>query len=142
MSAPKKVRAISIADPMDVIEYDSVSAAAKAIEGQVSQRNVRALITRVINKNEDLLGRKWSVDEATKPPIATSGSLLPISNVATIPIQNSKSTAESIRMAELEVQKQQILLKAKQVELLIKYIDVLKGKEDPCIVMLVKQYLS
>lgn len=57
---PRKVHATNVEDANDVIEYPSISAAAKAIEGQVSQRNVRALLQRTMMKNDTLLGRKWT----------------------------------------------------------------------------------
>ena len=144
----KKVKAISLTDPTDIIEYNSVSAAAKALEGQVPQRNVRALLTRTIAKNEVLLDRRWTVnDDISEGSVAgyINGSAnvlpgaLPVTSVTND--KNGNDTG-SLRAEEIALKRHQIMLKQKQMELLIRYIDMIKDKNDPCILMLIKQYLS
>jgi hypothetical protein len=147
----RKVRAISVADPTDVIEYPSVSSAAKAIEGQVPQRNVRALLMRTITKKEVLLDRNWEVEggaaiepqqiQNDKKIVATNLGLNTRSNTEIPSIGRIIKNETSSISDETSLRKQQLLLKEKQMELLIRYIDILKDKNDPSIHMLVKQYL-
>jgi hypothetical protein len=132
------VRAISIQDANDVVEYPSISAAAKAIEGQVSQRNVRALIMRTVMKSEPLLGRKWVVVEEEVASVPSANAVVPeIPRIPTIPIANS----DTLRVEEIALKRQQLAVKEKQMDLLIRYMDTIKDKSDPFVLMLMKQFL-
>lgn len=133
----RKVRAVSVQDPSDVVEYPSISAAAKGLEGQVSQRNVRALLTRTIMKNETLLGRKWEiqVDDESQPKQATFLEAVP-------QVPPPMKTTANAHIEELALKRQQMALKEKQIDLLIRYMDTLKDKNDPFVQMLMKQFLA
>jgi hypothetical protein len=134
----RKVRAISIHDANDVVEYPSISAAAKAIEGQVSQRNVRALITRTVMKSEPLLGRKWVVVEEEGASVPSVNAMVP--EVPRIPVPGAN--LDTIRVEEIALKRQQLAVKEKQMDLLIRYIDTVKDKSDPFVLMLMKQFLA
>lgn len=134
----RKVKAISIHDANDIVEYPSISSAAKALEGQVSQRNVRALITRTIMKNEPLLGRKWTVEEQSASAPQVNSVLPEVPRIPAIPPANS----DSIRVEEIALKRQQLAVKEKQMDLLIRYIDTVKDKTDPFVQMLMKQFLA
>lgn len=166
---PIRIRAVRIDDPSETEEYNSISEAAKAIQDQCTQNNVRAVLTRCLSKNLPLAGRSWSIinssDNAQHNAPTASTSSVPSetqthphhtakpkqipqhSKVVQSPPQQTSSSQiiqidnNSVKLAELELQKQQVALKAKQVDLLLMYVSKLNVTNDPSLHVLIKQYL-
>ena len=162
-----RIRSVGIDNPSNVQEYSSISEAAKAIEGQCTQNNVRAALARCLSKNQPLAGRLWNIisdnnESAIKQnEEAQPAGSLPVVRSRTMAHPGATSTSkqlhephvkpatttaigsnDAVRLAELELQTQQAILKSKQVELLLLYLQKLKVHDDPSMHVLVKQYLT
>lgn len=167
---PIRIRATRLDDPSMIEEFNSISEAAKAIQDQCTQNNVRAVLTRCVNKNLPLAGRSWSIIKsegehddaetavATKNTLKSTNPTLvstvrtnaPISSMTynksttsnnSASAQNKPPSESAIKLSELELQKQQTVLKTKQVELLLLYMSKLSVADDPSLHILIKQYL-
>jgi hypothetical protein len=120
---PIRIRATRTDDPSHVQEFASISEAAKAITGQCPQNNVRAALTRCLASGAPLAGRNWEVLE-DPTPTTPSPSHAPSPPAMPQPIAN------------------EALLKAKQIELLLTYLQKVQGAEaDPTMLALVKSFL-
>lgn len=162
---PIRIRSVSTENPSITEEFSSISEAAKSIADQCSQNNVRAALTRCITKREPLAGRIWtSMDNHNdtnvvvgggeakvppppapyQPPQTANRIMVPKPKKIDLPAAPStsqNSSSPDMRILELELQKEQAALKAKQVELLMVYLQTVGATQDPSIHTLVKQYL-
>lgn len=118
---PIRIRSTNIDDPMVTNEYKSISEAANAIKDQVSQSNVRAVLTRCINKNKPLAGRIWSLVSDPLPSNDSSQQQQTTNNNDN-KTSNMKESIEEIRIAELQLLTEETILKTKRVELLLAYL--------------------
>jgi hypothetical protein len=139
---PIRVRSVHVDDPTDICEYASISEAAKSLEGQTTLNNIRAALTRCAAKGEPFCGRLWSsVEPLSDESVTHKGNVKPKA-VAHEPNPVNDVATSSIRIAELDVQKHHVMLKTKQVELLLKYMESMPtAASDASIHTLVKQYL-
>lgn len=132
---PVRLRATHIDNESVTEEYNSLSEAAKALEGQCAHRNIRAALSRCLMKNEAFAGRKWQMLSPQPNPDAGDRHF---DNIVELKTQE---TSLSVRLAEMELQKQQAVVKSKQLDLLTSFVNN-RCNVDDSVVQLIKHLLQ